>query len=565
MARLDIKITTLKRLFALSGNKCAFNEYGRPCNVNIVDKEGYIIGEICHIESAEKGGSRYNSDTNDEYRRSFDNLILLCSNHHKQTNNSIKYPAGVLKDMKFIHEAIYIDHPFETNEKVIQTFLKQMDAKVKNYQVIINKIHEAYKVSKKVIEKLLEYIEEKDSMIQFYKRNAADKEMELKILTKKYIELEKSISPDTKISQFLKEGDFVKVEQLLLEHASSGIEEAAQYMSQLALLYSLQLRYDESILYYKKAIEQQPNNYLYIKNLGIQYYLLGAYTEAKTCYEKALTLAEIIDSPDIYNNLGLVYKRFGEMPKAISMFNQAISILLDGKITDEIILSVSYNNLGITLNEIGKYQEAIGYYQQSLNIELKLQINPDQIATLYSNMGLAYNYLGDTNKAIELYQRALKIDLKIYGEIHPNIAIRYNNLGFAYSKLEKYKKSIDFLNNAVEIGTKTLGEYHYDQAIRYINLCMSWGRLNNFDKAMFYGNQAKGILLKTHGENHYLVGALYNNIGGILLKKNQLLEADIYFKKALNLYKTHLGENHPGIITIIRNIEWIAELRSKGW
>ena len=83
MARLQPTPTVVKRLFALSSNRCAYPN----CEETIVDEYGTVIGEICHIEAAEKGGERYNKFSDDEYRRSFDNLILMCSNHHKKTNN----------------------------------------------------------------------------------------------------------------------------------------------------------------------------------------------------------------------------------------------------------------------------------------------------------------------------------------------------------------------------------------------------------------------------------------------------------------------------------------------
>ncbi|WP_281234841.1 hypothetical protein [Flavobacterium gelatinilyticum] len=100
MSRLPLKPTVIKRLFAVSKNECAYPS----CKNVIVDKFGTVIGEICHIEAAEVGGERYNHDSNDEYRRSFDNLILLCSNHHKKTNNVHEYPTEKLKKFKFEHE-----------------------------------------------------------------------------------------------------------------------------------------------------------------------------------------------------------------------------------------------------------------------------------------------------------------------------------------------------------------------------------------------------------------------------------------------------------------------------
>ena len=61
MSRKSISVPTIKRLFALSGNQCAF----QYCEEKIVDKDGNLIGEICHIEDANPG-CRYNPNQTDE-------------------------------------------------------------------------------------------------------------------------------------------------------------------------------------------------------------------------------------------------------------------------------------------------------------------------------------------------------------------------------------------------------------------------------------------------------------------------------------------------------------------
>lgn len=97
--------STLKKLFALSRNRCAFP----GCPQEIVDSENNIIGEICHIEAAESGGERFNLKQTDEERCSYENLILLCRNHHKVTNNITIYTVVKLKEMKKNHEAKFKD------------------------------------------------------------------------------------------------------------------------------------------------------------------------------------------------------------------------------------------------------------------------------------------------------------------------------------------------------------------------------------------------------------------------------------------------------------------------
>lgn len=97
----DIKEKTIKRLYALSGNQCAFP----TCVENFVSWENDTnLSNVCHIEAAEPGGQRFNPNSNDDYRRSFENLILLCANHHIITNDTSLYNKTVLQEMKRNHE-----------------------------------------------------------------------------------------------------------------------------------------------------------------------------------------------------------------------------------------------------------------------------------------------------------------------------------------------------------------------------------------------------------------------------------------------------------------------------
>jgi hypothetical protein len=125
MSRLSLKPSVIKRLFALSGNECAFPN----CPECIVNTSGTVIGEICHIEAAEQGGERFNDKSNDEYRRSFKNLVLFCSNHHKATNDTIIYTTPKLLEIKAKHENRNFNNPItvsdETVDKAIENYMQQ--------------------------------------------------------------------------------------------------------------------------------------------------------------------------------------------------------------------------------------------------------------------------------------------------------------------------------------------------------------------------------------------------------------------------------------------------------
>jgi hypothetical protein len=72
-------ISTIKRLFAVSANRCAFP----GCKLLLVDPSSeVVIGKICHIKARKPGGPRYDLNQTDEERHSFENLLLLCPIHH---------------------------------------------------------------------------------------------------------------------------------------------------------------------------------------------------------------------------------------------------------------------------------------------------------------------------------------------------------------------------------------------------------------------------------------------------------------------------------------------------
>ena len=101
MSRKEPKTKTIKRLYAKSGNQCAFSN----CEQKIfLDNNTENISQVCHIEAAERGGQRYNADSTDEYKRSYDNLIILCPTHHKITDDIKIYSVEILQNMKNEHE-----------------------------------------------------------------------------------------------------------------------------------------------------------------------------------------------------------------------------------------------------------------------------------------------------------------------------------------------------------------------------------------------------------------------------------------------------------------------------
>jgi hypothetical protein len=100
--RVSPSSNTLRQLYILSGNLCA----NPACNTVLLNANGTIVGEVCHIRAEKPGGARYDSKMSDEDRRAASNLILLCNVCHKIVDTEReKYKVATLTRWKSDREA----------------------------------------------------------------------------------------------------------------------------------------------------------------------------------------------------------------------------------------------------------------------------------------------------------------------------------------------------------------------------------------------------------------------------------------------------------------------------
>jgi hypothetical protein len=98
---MAISDKTRKFLWAKSGNRCAI------CKTELItsnpSNSDFNLGEECHIISSKLTGPRHIKNLN-EYDN-FENLILLCRNHHKEVDElTATYTEELLRIIKTNHE-----------------------------------------------------------------------------------------------------------------------------------------------------------------------------------------------------------------------------------------------------------------------------------------------------------------------------------------------------------------------------------------------------------------------------------------------------------------------------
>lgn len=127
-------LKTIKRLFAVSGNRCAFPK----CEISLIDNlSGKVTGKICHIKAKNPGGPRYDPTQSDKERNAFENLLLMCPIHHDVADaDPESYTVSRLKDIKTKHETMYSGGDEPSDDIAKQFLLNITSSTISNGSII---------------------------------------------------------------------------------------------------------------------------------------------------------------------------------------------------------------------------------------------------------------------------------------------------------------------------------------------------------------------------------------------------------------------------------------------
>jgi len=117
-------------------------------------------------------------------------------------------------------------------------------------------------------------------------------------------------------------GEIKKAEEYLEKSIEIDPDYAYSY-NLLGIIYTKR-NPEKTFLYFKKAVEIEPENILFIKNFALICRNTGRIKLAIKYYRKALQLKP--DSPDILNDIGICYAMKRNKKKAIEMWKKALNI-----------------------------------------------------------------------------------------------------------------------------------------------------------------------------------------------------------------------------------------------
>lgn len=307
--------------------------------------------------------------------------------------------------------------------------------------------------------------------------------------------------------------------------------------------------YTESIEYYEKAIEENPNESVYYDNLKNTYEKVGDNIKLEAILLHMLELFPNRD--DYFNNVGTFYYNQANYQKAIEYYSKALSL--------EKSKANYWSNRAYSYEHLQQYDKAELDYLKAIDI--------DRTANRYNYFGVMKYKRNDFKTAKEYFQKAIDLD--------KNDPIYFENLGLAHDNLDKvdqinkspaefskhakeaeksFKKAIEVSNEAAEFLNR-LGLFYskrklYNKALEMYskafskekeslifqgNVALAYENLGEFEKAVELYQQ---ILDKQEDNRGAQAGLLNSKLA--LKKDNEVLEIiESFLKKYSDYYELH--------------------------
>ncbi|OGO13641.1 MAG: hypothetical protein A2Y53_07545 [Chloroflexi bacterium RBG_16_47_49] len=303
--------------------------------------------------------------------------------------------------------------------------------------------------------------------------------------------------------------------------------------------------------------------------LGVSYLDTGDYGKAESFAQKALELAQKIDTPRLeaaavstlgmissqigvyetainnfeysikiniklfdyasqamnLGNMGGVYQKHGEIGKARDYFQKSLELARSEGLLG--VQAAQLGNMGISFAEQGDFQKAIDYYNQAIVILINRN-NEVSLSTNYSNLANIYLLIGDLSSSEKNNLKALELAIK--NGVMPQQCIILNNLANVAIAKGELPQALKILTDAVSISNE-IGD-NSGLCTSLASLAKISGMRHDYKEAIENYEQALSIANELN--NLYWIAAIQLGIGNLQIECGNLSDAIPAFEKCIN-------------------------------
>ncbi len=450
--RLAPTKTVLRQLFALSGNNCAFP----GCQQHLINEEGNFVGQICHIVGVK--GERADPAYSKDQLRAFDNLLLMCYEHHIRTDEESVFTTGKMREIKRKHEAQFSHGSLKVqkeNENTIFSEISKQYNRLLSSTIDIQKTvtataHRVERIESKImapqaegnsnLNTQLEIIinlknknQQKTAielLLEFKAKNwqSAPAEMRYKIISNLANCYFETHQKDKAVNTIL------ELQQIPIENEGS--------LALLSLAHAYFKNSEEFDFYFNKAIRYNPENL----NAWLAYLIIkddNPDDALKVLPKKVRFTAEV------QFNIGEIYWRAGNKSKAINHLKKAASsftgsderiaegkAMVASKLLDELITPFKAVHKNFTEEEIAYLDDCDKIFTEAWGLIKNTELAASR-SYILMNRGIVRRIKGKLAKSISDFEKAY--------ELQPNL-LTFQSLLWAYSLAGRIDEAWDLIN-----------------------------------------------------------------------------------------------------------------------
>ena len=336
-----------------------------------------------------------------------------------------------------------------------------------------------------------------------------------------------------------------------------------------------------------------------LHNIGLSYYALGLYDQARPLLEQAYLLRKSTLGD---NNLATAEstEHFAEVLRLQGKYSQAEPLLRQALAVRQKLLAANDKLVGESLSDLGEclhleskdhdaepvlrravvalpphtlqaadaqdylalVVEAGGHYDEGAQLlrassatigQLKGTDSPDYLITMH-NLAGALMELGNFGEAETMERQVLATRQRVSGPEHPDTTYSLNNLGWLLLEKGEWAAAEPFVKQTLEINRKRLGEKHPRLAASLNN----WARLQqgkgDYAEAEKYFRQALTLLEDNKSGESWSAAKIKANLGFLQLDRGDYPGAELYSRQALDLRRKLGGDDNPDVASSLLDV-----------
>jgi serine/threonine-protein kinase len=261
----------------------------------------------------------------------------------------------------------------------------------------------------------------------------------------------------------------------------------------------------------------------------------------------------------LYDNLGNMYDRLGDYPRADGLFTLALERRRTSMKPDDPRIAESLEHLAQAKADQSKFMEAEQLAQQAVNLAGRYA-KPDSFETIQANsaLGRVFATDGEFKKAIAILEPLVRqtgqAGRSESSGGSPEEFLLSQNLSTLTSveyEVADVDRSDLYGNRSLELDRRLYGEKHPQVAFDLANLAENRAALAQLDKAEAYYRQADRILRDWYGPDHPDLAMIDGLLARVLQSEGKDAEAESLLRHVLEVQmRAYNGRNERIAVTL---------------